>query len=285
MRQAAPFDLKKRARRPPTRCLNCVPMADLNERDAQEPALAHLWPRHAERPAICTDGKFRLFRLTGGQTSVHTTAAPHVLVAWNGVVTVRWVQGRVTAQAILVAPGVPHTIDGEGGLFHLLTLGDYLAHPARHGPPVQPLDARALHAFADYYRAVAADDGRALADRLRLPPVRLSSPIEAVIARMRADPMHRVGQHEAAALARMERTALLKRFRRETGLTFRAYKNWVGVVAAVHGIVQGRSAAQAAMDAGFADLAHFSRQCRAVTGYSPRQGFQYLDRATDQAQR
>jgi len=258
---------------------------DLNQRAAQEPTLLHLWPQHADRPAVCTDGQFRLFRLIGGQTSEHATAAPHVLVAWSGVVTVRWAGGRVTAQAVQVAPGVPHTIDGGGGLFHLLTLDGYLAHPARHGPPVQALDTRALHAFADYYRAVAADDARALADRLRLPPVRLSSPIQAVIARMRAEPMQRLGQLEAAALARMERTALLKRFKLETGLTFRAYKNWQGLVAAIHGIVQGRSAAQAAMDAGFADLAHFSRQCRAVTGYSPRQGFQYLDRATAQAQR
>jgi len=81
----------------------------------------------------------------------------------------------------------------------------------------------------------------------------------------------------------MERTALLKRFRLETGLTFRAYKNWVGVMAAADAMLRGRSAAQAAMDAGFADLAHFSRQCRAITGYSPRQGLQYLDRASAQA--
>ena len=33
------------------------------------------------------------------------------------------------------------------------------------------------------------------------------------------------------------------------------------------------------MDAGFADLAHFSRQCRAMTGYSPSQGTQYMERA------
>lgn len=252
---------------------------------AQEPALALDWALGAGRPAICTDGQFRLFRLTGGQTSTHATAAPHVVVGWSGSVTVRWAGGQVTAQAVSVAPGVPHTIDGRGGLFHLLTLDGYLAGAPCHGPPVQALDARALHAFADYYRAVAADDARALADRLRLPPVRLSSPIAAVVARMRADPMQRVGQFEAASLARMERSALLKRFRLETGLTFRAYKNWTGLVAAIQGIVQGRSAAQAAMDAGFADLAHFSRQCRAVTGYSPRQGFQYMDRATGQARR
>lgn len=255
-------------------------MADLNERDASEPALAHLWPRHAGRPAICADGQFRLFRLTGGESSPHVKSAPHVMVSWGGVLTVRWAGGRVTAQAVLVATGVPHTVDGGGGLFHILGLGRYLAH---HGPPVQALDARALHAFADYYDHLAADDGCALAERLQLPPMRLSTPIEAVIARLRADPMQRLGQHEAAALACMERTALLKRFRLETGLTFRAYKNWVGVMAAADGMLRGRRAAQAAMDAGFADLAHFSRQCRAITGYSPRQGLQYLDRASTQA--
>ena len=258
-------------------------MTNLNERAVSGLALADRLPLHAGRPAVRTDGQFRLFRLTGGQSSVHATAAPHVLAAWSGVATVRWAGGQITAQAILVAPNVPHTIDGEGGLFHLLTLGDYLAHPMRYGPPVQALDMRALHAFADYCGHTAADDGRALAERLRLPPVRLSAPIDAVIARLRSDSMQRLSQHEAAALARMERTALLKRFRVETGLTFRAYKNWLGVVSAVQDMLRGRNAAQAAMDAGFADLAHFSRQCRAITGYSPRQGLQYLDRASAQA--
>jgi len=165
-------------------------MADLNERDAYQPALAQLWPRHAARPAICAGGQFRLFRMTGGETSRHAKSAPHVMVSWGGVLTVRWAAGRVTAQAVLVATGVPHTVDGGGGLFHILGLGRHLPH---HGPPVQALDARALHAFADYYDHLSAEDGCALAERLQLPPMRLSTSIEAVIARLRADPMQRLG--------------------------------------------------------------------------------------------
>ncbi len=40
-----------------------------------------------------------------------------------------------------------------------------------------------------------------------------------------------------------------------------------------------KAVAQAAMDAGFADLAYFSRQCRASAGYSPRQCAHFFHRA------
>ena len=77
----------------------------------------------------------------------------------------------------------------------------------------------------------------------------------------------------------MERTAMLKQFRRESGMSFRTFKTSAGVQAALRLMAVGRSVSEAAMAGGFADLAHFSRHCRAATGYSPRQGLQYLDRA------
>ena len=101
---------------------------------------------------------------------------------------------------------------------------------------------------------------------------------------MHADPMQRLSQSAASALTGMERSTLLKRFRAESGMTFRSYKTSMGVQTALQMLGAGHSATAAAMAGGFADLAHFSRQCRATTGYSPRQGLQYLARATAMVQ-
>ena len=53
-----------------------------------------------QRPNICLDGQFTLYRLTCGQTSLHATAVPHVMVSAGGAITVDAGVHRVTAQAI-----------------------------------------------------------------------------------------------------------------------------------------------------------------------------------------
>lgn len=252
-------------------------MEDLKQRAAPPPLPA------GERPGVWHDGRFNLARLTGGETSLHVTAMPHLMVALRGNVTLRSARQTVTGQAVLALPGEPHTVDGGGGLFYVLSLNGFLAAPAAHGAPLRRVDGAALNAFVDYLGRLDSDEGGALAERLRLPAMRLSPPLALLVTRLQANPMHRLSQFEAAALTGLERTALLKRFRHETGLTFRAYKNWVGVSTAIDRLRRGATAAQAAMDAGFADLAHLSRQFRATTGYSPRQAAAYVEQAAAQA--
>ena len=237
------------------------------------------------RPGVWSDNRFLLARLTGGVTSAHATTRPHLIVSLNGVVTLRSARQVETGQAVLALSGEPYTVNAGGGPFYLLSLNGFLDSPAACGAPLRRVDGAALNAFADYLDRLDPGDGEYLADRLRLPAMRLSSPIQALVTRIQNQPMDRLSQDEAVTLTGLERTALLKRFRHETGVTFRAYKNMAGLGAAIERVRHGATFAQAAMDAGFADLAHLSRQFRASIGYSPRQALAYLDRATEQLAR
>lgn len=237
------------------------------------------------RPGIWSDNRFLLGRLTGGVTSAHATTRPHLIVSLNGVVTLRSARQTVTGQAVLALSGEPYTVNGGGGPFYLLALNGFLDSSVAYGAPLRRVDGAALNAFVDYLGRLDPGDGECLADRLRLPAMRLSSPIQTLVTRIQALPMDRLSQDEAVTLTGLERTALLKRFRHETGVTFRAYKNLVGLGAAIERVRRGATFAQAASDAGFSDLAHLSRQFRAAIGYSPRQALAYLDRAAEQLAR
>lgn len=57
-------------------------------------------------------------------------------------------------------------------------------------------------------------------------------------------------------------------FVRDVGTTPRTYRLWRRLLAAIEGM-RRVDATRAAHDAGFADLAHFSRTCRRMLGHSP----------------
>lgn len=251
-------------------------MLDLNQgaaRGAWTPA------PDAGRPNICSDGRFTLFRLASGQTSPHATAVPHVMVSTGAAITVDAGAWQVTAQAICVAPHVLHTVNARGVLFYGMSMDGYRAPVSPDVAPVRAITGSALRALIDYVDRMRQTDAHELGAMLAFPDMALSPAMGEVVRCIRASPMQRLGQHEASRLVGMERTRLLKQFRRETGMTFRHYKSWAGLSTAISLLKDGRSISDAAMEAGFADLAHFSRQCRAITGYSPRQGTQYMDRA------
>lgn len=253
-------------------------MEDLNQRDA-----VSLRPR-AGQPGIVIDEAFMQFRLPGSRSSVHAGHIPTIWVSYGDALRVEAGPWSVTAQAVYVAAHHLHVVDGRGQLFQGLSLRGY-RWPADVPPrPVMALSSRTLHLFVDYVHRQDASIACELADRLGFVPFGFSAGMGALVERMQADPMHRLGQTEASALIGMERTALLRQFRRESGMTFRAYKAWIGMQAALQVLGAGRPPSEAAMVGGFADLAHFSRHCRSTTGYSPRQGLQYIARATAMAQ-
>ena len=249
-------------------------MSDLKQRDGM--ALV----ARPERPGIVIDETFMLFRLPGSRTSLHAGHIPTIWVSYGDALRVECGPWSVTAQAVYVAPHCVHVVDGRGQLYQGLSLRGFRWPPAAEPRPVMALSPRALHLFVDYHHRQDASIARELAALLGFVPMHLSSAMSVLAERMHADPMHRLSQTVASALIGMERTAMLKQFRREAGMSFRAYKAWVGMQAALHVLGAGRPPSEAAMAGGFADLAHFSRHCRATTGYSPRQGLRYIERAT-----
>ena len=96
-----------------------------------------------------------------------------------------------------------------------------------------------------------------LAALLGFVPLRFSPAMSLLAERMVGDLMHRLSQTEASILTGMERTAMLKQFRRESGMSFRTFKTSAGVQAALRLMAAGHSVSEAAMAGGFADLALF----------------------------
>jgi AraC-like DNA-binding protein len=61
---------------------------------------------------------------------------------------------------------------------------------------------------------------------------------------------------------------LVALFARDVGTSIRSYRLWRRLLRALLAFAQG-DATTAAHAAGFADLAHFSRTCRRMLGYTP----------------
>ncbi|HEY8518336.1 MAG TPA: AraC family transcriptional regulator [Candidatus Binatia bacterium] len=89
-------------------------------------------------------------------------------------------------------------------------------------------------------------------------------------------PSHEICLTSLARRSGLSERRLREVFLRETGLTPRAYLRWRRLRRAVERIRQGASLTAAAVDAGFADGAHFSRVFHAQFGMAPQRAFASL---------
>ncbi|MCK7595110.1 helix-turn-helix transcriptional regulator [Pseudomarimonas salicorniae] len=89
-------------------------------------------------------------------------------------------------------------------------------------------------------------------------------------ARIDADPAGRAWNHrQLAAAAGLSPSRFLALFREQLGMPVRNYVLWRRLLLAVSGLRAGQNVTMAALDAGFADAAHFSRSFRQVIGAAP----------------
>jgi AraC-like DNA-binding protein len=86
-------------------------------------------------------------------------------------------------------------------------------------------------------------------------------------------PSHELKLAELARRSGLSERQLREVFVRDTGLSPRAYLRWRRLRRAVSSIREGASLTQAAVQAGFADGAHFSRVFRSQFGMSPTRAF------------
>jgi AraC-like DNA-binding protein len=89
-------------------------------------------------------------------------------------------------------------------------------------------------------------------------------------------PSHELKLAQLARRSGLSERQLRDVFVRDTGLSPRAYLRWRRVRRAVTSIREGASLTQAAVQAGFADGAHFSRVFRSQFGMSPTSAFASL---------
>ncbi|HET9407220.1 MAG TPA: AraC family transcriptional regulator [Candidatus Sulfotelmatobacter sp.] len=104
----------------------------------------------------------------------------------------------------------------------------------------------------------------------RPPGSSLSPPVDRAIRRLDAAPELSVSLAELAALSGVSRFQLLRSFAREMGITPHAYLLQRRVRLARQLLAHGRTPAQAAILAGFADQAHMTRVFVRQVGITPR---------------
>jgi AraC-like DNA-binding protein len=205
------------------------------------------------------------YQFVAGELAAHCNPVTCVLHGKDRPLTVKHGNERVHGDMVLIRPGVEHRVYIGGGARVLYLNG---------------LDFPTDSAVADVLRGrleqlvMSALDGdpcaqRELRDRLSWPQAPCSPAMAAVVREISADPMSRMTQDELAQRLGMERTHALRAFKAATGMTFRGFKQWVGLQAATRRIAEGDLVRNAAMDGGFSDTAHLTRTFRTFFGITP----------------
>jgi AraC-like DNA-binding protein len=207
-------------------------------------------------------------RLKADRTHLHSNAVPCIVFGRDRAVSVESQYGVVTGAAIQVDANWSHVVNFHGGAVDVIYL------EAQLSDRVAELGARqvsktTLRMLEDNGERWSSDSASALLDVLVRPNLSKDEGITEIQRRIAADPMTRLSEIEASRMVRLERTTMLRWFKRQTGMTFRAYKNWTALKHATRLVIGGEQIGSAALDSGFADAAHFSRQFRSTFGLTP----------------
>jgi AraC-like DNA-binding protein len=207
-------------------------------------------------------------RLRADRTAVHANLAPCLIFGRGHAVCVESHVGHVTGEAVLVEANWQHVVNFYGGVADVI----YLENCPRFftlGNGTREISRDIIRILESRIDTWTVDSASALLEALDERSTVSDSAIKDIERRIIADPMTRLSEMEASQLAGLERTTMLRRFKRETGMTFRAYKRWVALKHASRLFLGGARLGHSGLDSGFADAAHFSRQFRAAFGLSP----------------
>lgn len=197
--------------------------------------------------------------LASTRTPMHAQHGTTLLIGVEQPVAVHDAHGVTTARALFVPPDVAHAVVSEGPLVAFLYDCEAIPDIARDGDRPRPVELPAVHS----HRASLFDprvlDGLAREVAPRSRRRRFDKRVQRALEALRAFERPNVEISEAHLQAL---------FARDVGVPMRTYRLWQRLM---HAVVSLREldATRAAHAAGFADLAHFSRTCRRMLGYSP----------------
>lgn len=106
-----------------------------------------------------------------------------------------------------------------------------------------------------------------------LRPRALDPRVQAVLARIKADPHGQASAGDCAAQAHLSVSRFLHLFKAETGSAFRSFRAWQRARSLLYRVTQSGSLTGIALDAGYPDATHFSHSIRQVYGLTPRSIF------------
>ena len=209
-------------------------------------------------------------------TGWHCHAAPVLLLGLSGRFALHLAQGGVqTCHSALVDTGVEHLFDPCGEQVALV----YLEPDAPEARSLRPHFAAQGGVVFDAARPVKTRSSTDTCLRnfdmpalLRLD-CRAAAPMDARIARslqvLRQTGDVAAGRDAAAAQAHLSASRYNHLFRAEMGVSFRSYRVWSQVRAAMAALASNPTLTHAALDAGFVDSSHFSRMFRQTFGMTP----------------
>lgn len=209
-------------------------------------------------------------------TGWHRHASPVLLIGLSGCFSIGLAGGqRESCHSALIDAGIDHVFDPCGERVALMYLepdspqayrlrGRFREHgPVILDPAVRPVSRTMftgyLHGFdlqsllRHASPEVAPIDGR-IAHSLRC------------LRALRDEPL---GRDSAASGIRLSASRFNHLFRLETGVSFRSYRVWAQVRAAMTGLTPGGSLTHAALHGAFSDSSHFSNTFRKTFGMTP----------------
>lgn len=188
-------------------------------------------------------------------------------------------------RAALFAPNQLHQIDGAGVLAHLFLelpwRGTALASSVQAGYAESSGFTMAQAALAQLRAGLAGEGEAAMATAMQAarawrdsalsapaaPKALFDARIKTALDAIATDPVA-----DAATLARLVHlspTRFTHLFRQQTGMSVSRYLLWSRLLAAIEAVAGGASTTAAAHQAGFADLAHMSRNFSGTFGVVP----------------
>jgi AraC-like DNA-binding protein len=209
-----------------------------------------------------------LFPFVASELAPHRNPVTCILAGLDRPLTVRTHADKIAGELVVIRPGIEHWVEIHGRAKVLYF--DGLAFPMSSelaAPVPRTLSTLAIDALSS--STGAQQELRAKLSRVSGASVHCPVAMARVIDVMARDPMTRMTQAELAERLRLGRTQALRAFKAATGMTFRAFKRWTALCAATHDIAAGELVRTAALDAGFADTAHFTRSFRTAFGTTP----------------
>jgi AraC-like DNA-binding protein len=240
------------------------------------------------RGSIVLDAGRALYRGPAGDTKPHRHHALQLCIALDESLGVELAGTEPRSfRGLLIGANVEHRVDGRGETVALYyveasseegqALTSYLAGAlARPLPPaaravlrrVAPRDLPGEADLLDEWR-------RSVAKALGIVQPGTRGEDREVLRAVQALEKAFPGNIPAGQLARLvglRQRALAVRFRRETGMSVRAFVLWLRLKAAVRHLAGGRNLTDAAYAAGFSDGAHLSRTFVRMFGLAPSAG-------------
>lgn len=231
------------------------------------PGTLPLWP-----PVLATRGP-------GSRSARHAHHALHVVACIEGTLAITTPDGTQEAAGIVTPADVLHEVDARGRE----VLFVFLDPESELGAWLQASLAGSVRVLTDVERvqltrdvdplAVMRDEtwlrtARAVLGAGRAEPRRVHPRVRKLLRLLREAP-DETSLESLAAAVQLSPDRLMHVFTESIGIPLRPYIAWLRLQRAAAAISRGRSFAEAAHAAGFADAAHMTRTFRRMLGAPP----------------